>query len=157
MSPFYFLLLSIHSSLLFKPSPGGSYSELPHWAIFTVCSHIFILLNSREKFKPGPGFEPRTSRSLVWLSTTWAILVLDDTGLNLPLESYAIQALWSVTLSVTIWPTSARLDIWRSEVQIAVQVCMFLLNLNCNSSRHKLQVCIHLSICFKQTSLYYSL
>ena len=27
-------------------------------------------LNSREKFEPGPGFEPRTSRSLAWRSTT---------------------------------------------------------------------------------------
>ena len=30
---------------------------------------------SREKFEPGPGFEPRTSRSLAWHSTTWSILV----------------------------------------------------------------------------------
>ena len=27
-------------------------------------------LNSREKFEPGPGFEPRTPRSLAWRSTT---------------------------------------------------------------------------------------
>ena len=31
--------------------------------------------------------------------------LIDGTGLNLPLEMNAIQALWSVTLSVTIWPT----------------------------------------------------
>ena len=49
-------------------------------------------LNSREKFEPGPGFEPQTSRSLAWHSTTWTILaqLMDGTGLNLSLESNAM-------------------------------------------------------------------
>ena len=31
-------------------------------------------LNSREKFEPEPGFEPRTSRSLA--STIWVIIII---------------------------------------------------------------------------------
>ena len=34
-------------------------------------------LKSREKFEPGPGFEPQNSRSLAWHSTIWAILVIE--------------------------------------------------------------------------------
>jgi hypothetical protein len=45
-------------------------------------------LNLREKFQPGPRSDPRTS--------------IDGTGLNHSLESNAIQALLSMTLSVTI-------------------------------------------------------
>ena len=57
-----------------------------------ISYYIFKNLNSREKFDPGLGFEPRTTKSLAW----------------------------------------------RSEVQIPVQVRIFLLNLNCNFSWHKL-------------------
>ena len=39
--------------------------------------YTYVNLNSREKFEPGPEFEPRTSRSLSWRSTTWAILKRD--------------------------------------------------------------------------------
>ena len=35
-----------------------------------VCTLKNYNINSREKFEPGPGFEPRTSRSLAWRSTT---------------------------------------------------------------------------------------
>ena len=35
---------------------------------------------SREKFKPEPGFEPRTSKTLTWRSTTSVILVLLQSG-----------------------------------------------------------------------------
>ena len=35
----------------------------------TKISEKVINLNSREKFEPGPGFEPRTSRSLAWHPT----------------------------------------------------------------------------------------
>ena len=31
---------------------------------------ITRIFDSREIFEPGPGFEPRTSRSLAWRSTT---------------------------------------------------------------------------------------
>ena len=64
-------------------------------------------LNLREKFELGPGFEPRTSRFLVWSSITWAILL-----------------------------------------QLIALVRIFLLNLNCNYSRYKLQVCIYSYIWF---------
>ena len=37
-----------------------------NWPI--VCALKNYNLNSREKFKPGPGFEPRTSSSLAWRS-----------------------------------------------------------------------------------------
>ena len=42
-----------------------------------VCALKNYNLTSREKFKPGPGFELRTwtSRSLARRSATWAILV----------------------------------------------------------------------------------
>ena len=68
--------------------------------------------NSREKFEPEPGFEPRTSEFLARRSTTWAILVLS-------------------------W-----LEIRRSEVRIPVLVQIFLLRpYNVNFLRHKLCVC----------------
>ena len=35
-----------------------------------IFKKVYKILNSTEKFKPGPGFEPRTSRSLAWRSTT---------------------------------------------------------------------------------------
>ena len=35
-----------------------------------VCALTNNNLNSGEKFEPGPGFEPQTSRSLAWRSTT---------------------------------------------------------------------------------------
>ena len=35
-----------------------------------VCALKNYNLNSREQFEPGPGFEPRTIRSLAWCSTT---------------------------------------------------------------------------------------
>ena len=47
-------------------------SMYSNWKV-RLCSstHIHnVNLNSREKFKPGPGFESRTSRSLAWCSTT---------------------------------------------------------------------------------------
>ena len=66
-------------------------------------TNIIWYLNSREKFEPVPGFEPRTSRSLslvlYHLSYPGSV---DGTGLNLPLESNSMQAFWSVTLSVII-------------------------------------------------------
>ena len=31
-----------------------------------VCVFENYYLNSREKFEPGPGFAPRTSKSLAW-------------------------------------------------------------------------------------------
>ena len=37
----------------------------------TICALKNYNLISREKFKPWPGFEPRTSRSLAWHSTIW--------------------------------------------------------------------------------------
>ena len=40
-----------------------------------VCALNNYYLNPREKFEPGPGFEPHTSRYLAWRFTTWAILV----------------------------------------------------------------------------------
>ena len=45
-----------------------------------------IYSNSKEKFVPRPGFEPRTYRPLAWLSST-----IDGTGLNLSPESNAMQ------------------------------------------------------------------
>ena len=38
---------------------------------------------SREKFEPEPGFEPRTSGFLARRSTTWAILVLMPTHVQI--------------------------------------------------------------------------
>ena len=51
-------------------------------------------LNSREKFEP-----QISCLALYHLSYPGSI---DSTGLNLPLESNAIQVFWSVTLSVMI-------------------------------------------------------
>ena len=63
-----------------------------------MCALKNYKLDSIEKFEPGPGIEPRTSRSLAWRSTTLSYPgSIDGTGLNIPLESNAIQALWSVT------------------------------------------------------------
>ena len=65
-----------------------------------VCVLKNYNLNSREKI------ETQTFRSIAWhyhLSYPGSI---DGTGLNLPLESNAMQALRSVTLSVINWPTN---------------------------------------------------
>ena len=51
-------------------------------------------LNSREKFEPGLGFEPRTSIFLAWHFTTWSYLSsIDGTGLNLSPENNAMQGI----------------------------------------------------------------
>ena len=52
----------------------------------TICALRNYNLNSREKFEPGPGFEPRTYRSQQALPCS-----IDGTGLNFPLESNAMQ------------------------------------------------------------------
>ena len=64
------------------------------WIIIKV-----IIRFSREKSEPGPGFEPRISRSLAWRSIVSSMV------------------------------KSARLEIWRSVVQIPVQVQIFLLKI----------------------------
>ena len=40
-----------------------------------ICALRNYNFNSREKIKPGPGFELWTSRFIVWGSTIWSILV----------------------------------------------------------------------------------
>ena len=70
-----------YSSILHSFSRTG-YSD----SQITVYS-LLTNLNSREKFEPGPGFDPRTYRSLAQRSTG----SIDCTGLNLSPESNAVQ------------------------------------------------------------------
>ena len=57
----------------------GCLVHIPHYPVHSNCLPFCNvsfdsdkdILNSREKFEPGPGFEPRTSISLAWRSTSW--------------------------------------------------------------------------------------
>ena len=59
---------------------------------------MILYLHLKEKFEPGPGFEPQIcSLALYHLSYPDSI---GFTVLNHPLESNDMQVLWSVTLSL---------------------------------------------------------
>ena len=51
-----------------RPLNTPSNTRVSHCRLQT--HHTDYTLNSREKFDPRPGFEPQTSRSPVWCSTT---------------------------------------------------------------------------------------
>ena len=88
LQPVYMSLLQVYSKYLSTLSIPSHLSIVrrTRWKVYKIelsantvsfitCRHRLYILNPREKFEPGLGFEPWTSSSLAWCSTTWAILV----------------------------------------------------------------------------------
>ena len=106
--------------------------------LFLLCCNSIQMncSSSKEKFDPGPGFETPTSRSLAWSSITCPILFQLTAGLNRSPKSNAMQVF--VVFDTICHHLTSELT---SSLFIPVRVRIFLSNINCNSSRHKLWEC----------------
>ena len=56
-----------------------------------VDSHSIKILDFKKNIEPGPGFEPRTSRSLAWSSITCVILGQLMAQVQISLDRNALQ------------------------------------------------------------------
>ena len=94
--PEWFLAVRVQKIVFFYIKLTSKYKPL-------VCALKTYNLNSRETFEPGPEFESGTSRSLAWRSYHLRYPgSIEGTRVKVPLKINAIQALWSVTLSIKI-------------------------------------------------------